>query len=216
MSHEVNNSIGAVNSILDSTLNYKDQLTDEDRSDFENATRVAVERNRRLSKFMSNFADVVRIPGPRKELYDLHDLLRSVQVLMESECRRRNIEWHLEPAESTMMVDIDVQQMEQVLVNVVKNAIEAIDGDGTITIQTDNSDTKTLRIIDSGSGIDPEHRQHLFTPFYSTKRDGQGIGLTLIREILINHNFRFHLETVAPGRTVFQIEFEPAGPIIDD
>jgi len=216
MSHEVNNSIGAVNSILDSSLNYSDQLTAEDRDDFENASRVAIERNRRLSRFMSNFAEVVRIPGPRKEAYDLHGLLRSVQVLMESECRKRNIEWRWELAGTAMTVDIDVQQMEQVLVNVVKNAVEAIEGGGTITVQTDNTDTRTLRIIDSGGGIDPQHRQHLFTPFYSTKKDGQGIGLTLIREILINHNFGFRLETVAPGKTIFEIEFAPITPIIND
>jgi nitrogen fixation/metabolism regulation signal transduction histidine kinase len=206
MSHEINNSVGAVNSILDSSLDYGRQLTSDDRQDFEEAIRVAIERNRGLNKFMSNFADVVRIPPPSKTEYDIHKLLNSIHLLMSSECNKRNIEcvWDLCP--SPMIEEIDVQQMEQALVNVIKNAIEAVDRDGTITIRTADN-PKSLKIIDTGKGLTPEQQPQLFTPFYSTKRDGQGIGLTLIREILVNHGFRFNLETVEPGRTEFWIDF---------
>lgn len=206
MSHEINNSVGAINSILDSSLDYRKQLKPDDREDFEEAIRVAIERNRGLNKFMSNFADVVRIPPPSRTEYDIHQLLNSIHLLMSSECGKRNIEcvWDLHP--SPMIEEIDVQQMEQVLVNVIKNAIEAVGRDGTITIRTtENPDT--LRIIDNGRGITREQQSQLFSPFYSTKRDGQGIGLTLIREILVNHDFRFNLETVKPGHTEFRIEF---------
>ena len=206
MSHEINNSVGAVNSILDSSLHYRNQLTTEDHEDFEHAIRVAIERNSGLNKFMANFADVVRIPPPAKSKYDINRLLQSVEVLMSAECKRRGIDWIWNLGPASMMVDIDVQQIEQVLVNIVKNAIEAIDHDGSITIQTSEQPHK-LRIIDSGRGITPQQRSHLFTPFYSTKSGGQGIGLTLIREILVNHGFRFNLETSAPGHTEFWIDF---------
>ena len=120
MSHEINNSVGAVNSIMSSSMNYSGQLKDEDREDFEDAMRVAIERNLGLNTFISNFADVVRIPPPTKESCDLHELLRSAQVLMSEECRRRNIEWHWELCQSPFIVDVDTRQMEQVLVNVIK------------------------------------------------------------------------------------------------
>ncbi len=213
MSHEINNSVGAVNSILDSSLHYRNQLIPEDHEDFEHAIRVAIERNSGLNKFMANFADVVRIPPPAKSEYDLNRLLQSVEVLMSAECKRREIEWVWELGHSSMIVDIDVQQMEQVFVNIVKNAIEAIDNHGSITIRTSKKPDK-LRIIDTGRGITLQQRSHLFTPFYSTKSSGQGIGLTLIREILINHGFRFNLESPAPGHTEFWIDFADQAPTI--
>jgi nitrogen fixation/metabolism regulation signal transduction histidine kinase len=207
MSHEINNTVGAINSILDSSMNYSNQLTSDDRQDFENAMHVAVDRNTGLNRFMSNFAEVVRVPPPSKEPYDLHELLRSVHVLMSADCRKRDINWSWKLSSSPLIVSMDVQQMEQVLVNIVKNAIEAIDQGGSITVCTSSSEPKGLRIIDDGKGIAPDERPQLFTPFYSTKRDGQGIGLTLIREILINHNFTFNLETADDEGTEFWIEF---------
>jgi len=207
MSHEINNSVGAVNSILDTARNYKNQLAPEDKADFENALQVAIDRNQRLNRFMANFADVVRTPSPVKERYDLHHLLKSVRVLMGPECERRGIEWRWELAPGQLVVDMDVQQMEQVLVNIIKNAIEAIDRDGVITVQTSTTPPLVLRIIDTGKGVAPEQRPQLFAPFFSTKRDGQGIGLTLIREILVNHGFGFNLESTGKGRTEFWIEF---------
>ena len=150
MSHEINNSVGAVNSILDSQLSYGEQLTPEDRRDFEHVTRVAIERNNGLNKFMSNFATVVRIPSPVREQCDLHELLRSVEVLMGSSCSANNITWKLALCDSALIVHTDVQQMEQVLVNIVKNAIEAMEAGGTLTVETTIDKTATLRIIDTG------------------------------------------------------------------
>ncbi|TFH65629.1 MAG: PAS domain-containing protein [Candidatus Zixiibacteriota bacterium] len=207
MSHEINNSIGAVNSILDSCANYRTQLAPEDSSDFSGAIQVAIDRNNRLNRFMANFANVVRTPLPTKEPHDLHELLRSVAVLMSAECSRRSINWQWDLARSPFVVEIDVEQMEQVLLNTMKNAVEAIDHDGTITIRTSGPDPRMLWIIDTGKGILPGERAQLFTPFYSTKKDGQGIGLTLTREILINHGFRFDLESSGKGHTEFWIEF---------
>jgi signal transduction histidine kinase len=100
----------------------------------------------------------------------------------------------------------DEQQMEQVLINIVKNAIEAIDLTGTVSFTT-TTDKKSLIISDTGTGISAEQSANLFSPFYSTKKDGQGIGLTLVREILINHNFDFSLKTVTEKQTQFIIIF---------
>ncbi len=207
MSHEVNNSVGAVNSIMQSSLAYAERLPPEEKKEFSDAVKVAIERNSGLNKFMANFADVVRIPSPVKEDYDLHSLLKSVHILMSAESGRRNISWEWNLCPTPMMVEIDPHQMEQVLVNVVKNAIEAIDRDGSISVRTTAASPCILSIVDDGKGISEQQRERLFTPFYSTKKDGQGIGLTLIREILVNHGFSFNLESTPDGGTEFWINF---------
>ena len=207
MSHEVNNSIGAINSILNTFLHYSVQLPAEEQKDYNHALNVAIERNNNLNRFMANFADIIRLPDPRKKPIDLHELLRRIQILMGSECQKRNIRWNTQLESDTFMVQIDVEQFEQALLNIVKNAVEAIEKNGTITIITHEKPETQLVIRDTGKGIPPEIQSQIFTPFFSTKRDGQGIGLTLTREILLNHGFLFSLEKSLDGYTEFQIRF---------
>lgn len=207
MSHEINNSIGAVNSILNSSLNYSGQIAETDRTNFVEAMEVAIQRNENLNKFMRNFADIVRIPQPKKTRTDLHELLRSVQKLVASQITEKNIIWKWELAQSQFMILLDVQQIEQVLVNIFKNAREAIGENGKIIIRTEVHPKNKLEIYNSGEPISREIQQKLFTPFFSTKAGGQGLGLTLIREILLNHGFKFTLHTREDGLTVFVIEF---------
>lgn len=210
MSHETNNSIGAVNSILQSSLEFRHN-SPADGTEFDEAIRIAIDRNRSLIRFMANLAEVVRIPAPVKESYDLHELLRSAEVLMSCECQKRRIQWINDLAPGLFKVEIDVHQMGQVLMNIAKNAAEAIGQDGVITVRTTN-DPRRVWIIDSGNGINPEDIPHLFTPFYSTKRDGQGVGLTLVREVLLNHGFGFSLERTADSQTAFQIDLDRLEP----
>jgi signal transduction histidine kinase len=119
----------------------------------------------------------------------------------------RNITIKTELTTEPFYISADELQLEQALINIVKNAIEAIEGDGTIKFAADLR-LRQLVISDNGKGINAEQSENLFTPFYSTKKDGQGIGLTLVREILINHGFEFSLKTVADRQTEFTIIFK--------
>lgn len=206
MAHEVNNSIGAINSILESVLNFKTQISEIDRPDYQNVLEVAIERNDRLNYFMRNFADVIRLPSPNLVAYDLNQLIQSSLVLFHAKATQRQVIFNFEVTSTPFIIKIDVPQIEQVLVNILKNALEAIDQDGVITLIIDPKE-KQLIIRDTGKGIPKEMEPLLFTPFYSTKRTGQGIGLTLIRDILRNHNFAFSLQTIEVGRTEFVINF---------
>jgi nitrogen fixation/metabolism regulation signal transduction histidine kinase len=208
MSHEVNNSIGAVNSLLHSFLHYKSQLRDEDRQDYETALQVAIARTEHLNAFMRSFADVVRLPLPKREPCDLQDLLKNIALLMSAESQKRGIVWKWDIAESLEPILMDKNQMEQVFVNICKNAIEAIGKNGTITIRLGKKGRRAFVIIeDTGVGLTPEARANLFTPFFSTKENGQGIGLTMIQEILSQHKFEFSLDNQAGQATQFVIIF---------
>ncbi|GAB4017410.1 ATP-binding protein [Spirosoma migulaei] len=197
MAHEVNNSIGAVNSILDVTHTY---VADPD---VQHAVRVAIERNDRLNRFMRRFADVVRLPQPQKRAMDIGEIARSVVRLMQPQAELRGVNLQFIAQEANVQV-VDVEQLEQVLVNIVKNALEACETGHRVEVI---SSARQLVIRDNGEPILNDIEANLFNPFYSTKPEGQGIGLTLTREILLNHQFSFSLKTNEDGWTEFLIEF---------
>lgn len=201
MSHEVNNSIGAVNSILQS-LERVNGLT----SDYTEAIGVAMGRNLRLSKFMGNFADVVKIPAPRKEAVSMQELLLNMYRLMEHQAQQAGIELEILVPDELVIVSLDKEQLEQALLNILKNAFEsAPTAGGKVRIELAAAE---LRVLNNGKGIPEEVQKKLFTPFYSTKPQGQGIGLMLIREILGNHGFSFSLSTRPDGWTEFRIGWQ--------
>ena len=205
MAHEINNSTGAVNSILQSFSLYAPQLRPADQPDFREALDVSITRNTHLANFMAGFANLVRLPPPRRRPTDVHELLRGIARLLQEPSRQRHVAWHWYLAPGPLLADVDAQQLEQALLNIIKNALEAIGQHGNLTIRTTRAPARLL-IEDDGPGISPAVQRRLFTPFFSTKRDGQGIGLTLVRDILLAHGFAFQLET-RPGerRTVFSI-----------
>ena len=209
MSHEVNNSIGAANSLLHSSLHYKDQLREEDRNDFVTALNIAISRTEHLNAFMKGFADIVRLPRPSRQPVDLKVMLEEICTLMKKDCDERNIELRRRfELTGAVTREFDRHQLEQVFVNILKNAMEAIGRDGVITISLQRNGAKTIVAVeDTGVGIKPDVKDLIFTPFFSTKETGQGIGLTLVQEILTQHRFEFSLEG-EPGRpTRFSIYF---------
>jgi two-component system nitrogen regulation sensor histidine kinase NtrY len=208
MSHEINNSVGAVGSLLDSFRGYADQLGAEDRDDFLNATTVAITRLENLRAFMNGFAEVVRLPPPDRRPTDLGRLIDELLLLLRPELDRRRIRVQWERPDLLPTIDLDRNQIEQVLVNVLKNAMESIGEDGAITVSLARRDGRpTLTIRDTGPGIPEDVRAMLFTPFFSTKRNGRGLGLTLVQEILTAHGFDFSLGTAEGGGAEFRVGF---------
>jgi two-component system nitrogen regulation sensor histidine kinase NtrY len=206
LSHEVGNSIAAAASLLESSLHYREQIRPGDRADFEAALSVANTRLRHLHAFVRDYADVVRLPLPHRAPCDLATLVEGVALLFRPECQERGITLKVDTGSWREPVALDEHQMEQVLVNVLRNAVEAAGRDGTITIATGASARRpSLVIEDSGPGIPAEVQAALFTPFFSTKANGRGIGLTLAQEILTQHGFGFSLESRAGGPTRFSI-----------
>lgn len=208
MSHEVNNSVGSANSLLHSCLNYADQLGAEDRQDFENALGVVISRTDHLNQFMRNFADVFRLPPPNLQPCDMRTLIEGVVLLFRPELASREIDLKFDAEPEFEQVRFDRSQMEQVFINVLKNSMEAIGERGVITVRFGRLNGKQfVAVEDTGGGIPPAVRANLFTPFFSTKEKGQGIGLTLVQEILDGHGFEFSLDSLPNQPTRFTIFF---------
>jgi len=207
ISHELNNTIGATNSLLEACQEYCLQMNSEDRDDFSNALKVVIDRNYNLSAFMRRLADVVHLPVPHCTPTDIIPLIRSTQIMFSQQCAKRSISWDEQFESTEFIVNIDSHQFEQMLINVVKNAYEAIENDGTITINiTNDSDKVVLSIEDSAGTLSSIDESHLFQPFYTNKVDGQGVGLMLTREILNNHGFKYRFECNEGQWTRFIIE----------
>lgn len=205
IAHEVNNTTAGITSTLDTLESTFSEM--ENTEDICDVLRVSIERCYSMSHFITNFADVVRIPEPQLRNHELNTVVTSCKRFMETICQNRNIRIIMELDEISPVVKLDSSLFEQVLVNIIKNAAESIGHDGQIYIRTSRNPV-CLEITDTGKGIDKETEKKLFSPFFSTKPNGQGIGLIFIREVLQKQNCSFSLRTYTDGLTRFRILFE--------
>ena len=203
IAHEVNNTTAGITSTLDTVE--QALSTEEGMDDICDVMRVCTERCFSMSRFITRFADVVKIPEPTLTPVDLNDLAFTCKRFMEGMCTDRNIKLRLEIDETQKEVKMDASLFEQVLVNIIKNAAESIEKDGEIIVRT--LSPAIVEVVDNGKGISKEVEAKLFSPFFSTKPNGQGIGLIFIREVLMRHGCTFSLRTYADGLTRFRILF---------
>ena len=204
IAHEVNNSVAGITSTLDTVDNALQTI--EDTEDLREVMKVCIERSYSMSRFITNFADVVKIPEPQMEEVCLNDRVIACKRFMENVCQNRNISLRLELCEENPVVSIDTSLFEQVIINIIKNSAESIGETGEIIIRTSASPSM-LEIGDTGQGISKDVEAKLFSPFFSTKPNGQGIGLIFIREVLMKHHCTFSLRTYPDGITRFRICF---------
>lgn len=203
IAHEVNNTTAGITSTLDTVE--QALSAEEGMDDICDVMRVCIERCFSMSRFITRFADVVKIPEPTLTPVDLNDLAFTCKRFMEGMCADRNIKLRLEIDETLKKVKMDASLFEQVLVNIIKNAAESIEKDGEIIVRT--LSPAIVEVVDNGKGISKEVEAKLFSPFFSTKPNGQGIGLIFIREVLMRHGCTFSLRTYADGLTRFRILF---------
>ena len=212
MAHEVNNSMGAINSILESVKEFGFSHEDAD-SDLIYSLDIAIERNKGLASFTDHFADLIRLPSPVIANLNLSALINDIAHLYRIKAKKYNIHIHYQADMEDIWIKADKIQREQAFGNILKNAVESISENGDIWIKLDH-ETKLLQFIDNGPGISKSDSEKLFSPFFSTKTNGQGIGLMLIREILTSHGFEFDLYTDATdGLTFFNINFSTLNTI---
>lgn len=203
IAHEVNNTTAGITSTLDTVEQALSES--EGMEDICEVMRVCTDRCFSMSRFITRFADVVKIPEPHLAPVNLNDLVFSCKRFMEGMCNDRNITITLDIDEELGEVKLDIALFEQVLVNIIKNAAESIEQGGEIKIRTYSPGG--IEVADNGKGITKETEAKLFSPFFSTKPNGQGIGLIFIREVLMRHGCSFSLRTYADGWTRFRILF---------
>ncbi|MCB1051596.1 MAG: hypothetical protein H6510_08940 [Acidobacteria bacterium] len=207
MAHEINNSVGATNSLLQTVRSFGEVLEPSDREPFKEALDVVIHRNTRLSHFTRELVQVVKLPPLHPVEDEVGPLLQRIALLMSARAEEAGVQM-LGPTFQGVCSKVlwDPDQMEQALLNIVKNAIEACEPGGSVTITcAENSDKVRIEVWDTGNKLGLTDASQLFKPFFTTKPEGQGIGLVLIRDILQAHGFDYALESL-DGRTRFLIE----------
>lgn len=212
LAHEVNNTVAATGSVLDSLLYYRDQLAERDSGDFGTAIHAVQRRNASLGEFIERFTRVVKMPAPELRPHAVREVVDDILYLYREPCRSRGIRLAWRRCDAAPPIAMDRQLMEQALLNVVKNAMEAVEAGAGADKRIDlvlarEADGVRLSVIDSGNLLGAVPARQLFTPFFTTKKGGQGIGLLFVREVLNRHGYAYQLAATGDGATSFDIWF---------
>ncbi|MDL5049374.1 ATP-binding protein [Oscillatoria amoena NRMC-F 0135] len=204
--HEIMNSITPISSLtstLKDVLNYDliaknnhYELRKEGAEDLKEGLDTIETRSKGLIKFIDAYREYTSLPKPKIKSVRLKDLIEKVALLMKPEIKARNINFTYECASEYLTIQADEEMIEQVLINLLKNAVEALADTSSPNLQLigryDESSVK-VEVIDNGSGIIKEAIEKIFVPFFTTKRTGSGIGLSLSRQIMQLHHVPFLL-----------------------
>ncbi len=161
---------------------------------------------RRLENFLGDLRDFTRPALPRKTSIDLNRVIQEVHTLMDGEAQKRHITIteNLDP--KLPELEADPGQMKQVLLNLIKNSLEAMDSGGKITLRSGvDSQYVWFSVTDTGCGIPPEVLEKIFDPFYSTKEKGTGLGLAVIHKIVTDHHGAVAVESEQNKGATFSV-----------
>ncbi len=207
LAHEIKNPLTPIQLCAERLRRNFSNAPEPTRALVDECTSTIVGEVESLKELVDEFSQFARMPAPRAVPTDLHALIRDALGLYRGIFTDVEIRPHL--ADGLPRVSLDGEQIRRVFINLVDNAIEAMDQHGTIDIDTQHDATNSLvRIVvaDDGPGIPPEERDKLFLPYYSTKRRGSGLGLAIVRRIVVEHGGSIEVTGNAPHGTRFVIE----------
>ena len=206
LTHEIMNTLTPVTSLAQTTV---DMLDDPDSADdIREAITTIGRRSEGMIQFVSRYRELLHMPEPASEDISVNELLQNVATLLQP--TMESIEITVSVAPESLQIFADRQLIDQVLINLVKNAgdVLATTKDAHIALSGKLDIGRVIiSVTDNGPGIPKEDIDQVFIPFFTTKRDGSGIGLSLSRQIMTAHNGEIALETGEAG-TTFRLAFQ--------
>lgn len=202
LTHEVMNTIAPVISLSQTLSLYLGENEKASRT-----LQIIQQQSERLIEFTESFRRLSYLPLPELKPFSLTELLSNLQELLESDLKERTILFTVQSQPETIRVEGDSNQLSQVFLNLLKNSMQALEGqmEGKITVVVRQTDQLEIDIEDNGPGIPVDVCGQIFIPFFTTKSEGTGIGLSLCRQIIRQHGGRLELKTNYPGKVVFGI-----------
>ncbi len=219
LTHEIMNSVtpisslsNSINETLSETNGKKSELqkiTDDDFEDIVSSIKTIENRSKGLLKFVSSYKQLTKIPHPDLKEINLSELINHCQTLLKQKFKELNIEFKFNNYKEQLNCFADYDLIEQVIINLLINAIDAVKNQENPQISVDiKNDMNKFRISikDNGKGIDPEEIDKIFIPFYTTKKEGSGIGLSLSRQIMRLHKGNIQVNSIIGKGTEFVLE----------
>jgi two-component system nitrogen regulation sensor histidine kinase NtrY len=221
LTHEIMNSITPIAS-LSSTLeimlkgitdggNIREDLDMDTVMEIQQALQTINKRSTGLLHFVNTYRNLTRIPKPNFKIFPVKDLFKNLYLLMEEEITENKVNFATNIDPENIEVSADEQLVEQVIINLIRNSMHALDGRKEPTIELKTYYNKrgrvTIQVADNGTGILPEVLDKIFIPFFTTKQSGSGIGLSLSRQILRLHNGTITAHSVPDKETIFTLTF---------
>jgi PAS domain S-box-containing protein len=164
---------------------------------------IIIKEVARLEEFLSEVTDITKPSQPKKIMTSINSVVEEVSAFLNEELRVRHVVFQTFLDPQIPEISVDPKQMRQVLINVMKNAMEAIPEGGQLSVTTQlQGDNIELRIMDTGKGITPEDLKTVFDPFFTTKIKGTGLGLAISRKIVEDHEGRISIESTSGDGTV--------------
>jgi signal transduction histidine kinase len=175
------------------------------------ALRIIQKRSRGLLQFVDAYRDLTHLPKPEYRIFEVGDLFSRVEKLVAQQIAEKGVRFRAQVRPDVMKLTADPELIEQVLINLTLNAIEATakqeDAEITVEARCDERSRPVIEVSDNGPGIIPESLEKIFIPFYSTKKKGSGIGLSLSRQIMRLHRGDLTARSTPGEKTVFTMRF---------
>ena len=172
---------------------------------------ILEERSIGMVEFVTKFRNLTLLPKPTFSTFSITELLANIRVLMNEKINKRGIDVEIKVPYENMQITADRSMVEQILINLISNAIYALEGIDTPRIwliaKVDENDKPLLIVADNGKGIPEEIRDKIFIPFFSTRKDGSGIGLSLSRQMMRLHGGTLTMTSTPGEMTVFTLKW---------
>jgi signal transduction histidine kinase len=205
VAHEIKNPLTPIRIAVEDLRRAYDSEDPSFAKAFEQSTRTVLEEVNSLTKIVDEFSSFAKFPTMRLESDDLNEIVRSTAPLFSTQIQQGTVKIELDPKNIPVTADRD--QLKRALVNLIKNALEAIPATGEVRIKTLRAEKGAkVFIMDNGPGMAPSVKQNLFTPYFTTKAGGTGLGLVIVKKIVSEHDGKIKISDQPGGGVVASIE----------
>lgn len=215
MTHEIMNSVAPISSLADTLKNRIREVSESsgngEMEDIELGINTIKRRSQGLLKFAETYRNLNKITRPNLKSIPVFELLENLHLLMQPTLDQKNIELEVVVRDMELILEADADLIEQVLINLILNAIDAVKDrlEPRIVLSAEKNKTGKveLKVADNGYGMSPEVMENIFVPFFSTKKTGSGIGLSLCKQIMMLHKGNVHVQSREGEGSVFILQF---------
>ena len=207
LTHEIMNTVSPIASLSDALSHYVDVPQESRDVDVKAGLETIASSSKDLIRFVESYRELAGVARPVKKALMVDELVSKVIELTSQQCLDAGVSCSYIAETEDVLIYADESQISRILINLIKNAIQAEARHISITSGIDSEEQTMISVSNDGIPISPASREQIFIPFFTTKRDGSGIGLSLSRQIMLAHNGRLDLVRSDSQCTCFTLLF---------